>query len=88
MRGISATQEVLLKEEAAIHITDLVDRLQIPTYFVMGKYDYMTSTSAAKDYYDTLEAPVKEFVLFEESAHYPQFEEKERFDEWLNSTFK
>ncbi|MNZ60869.1 L-amino acid amidase [compost metagenome] len=88
MRGISATQAVLLKEEAANHITDLVPRLEIPTYFVMGKYDYMTSTSAAKDYYDELEAPVKGFGLFEESAHYPQFEEKERFEEWLIATFK
>lgn len=30
-----------------------------------------------------LAAPVKQFMVFEESAHYPQFEEEARFAEWL-----
>ncbi|WP_440117749.1 alpha/beta fold hydrolase [Paenibacillus sp. QZ-Y1] len=81
--GVRATQEILLKEESARHLSDIVKQLDIPTYFVMGKYDYMTSVSAARNYFDELKAPVKEFVLFEESAHYPQFEEKERFAAWL-----
>ena len=53
----------------------------------MGKYDYMTSVNAAKNYYESLEAPKKEFIVFEESAHYPQFEEKEKFNVWLKNTF-
>lgn len=87
LRGVSETQEILLAEEAEHHLTDLIDRLDIPYYFVMGKYDYMTSVHAAQQFYDELEAPVKDFVLFEKSAHYPQFEEKERFAEWLNETW-
>lgn len=61
--------------------------LEIPCYFVMGKYDYITSVHAAQQFYEELEAPVKDFFLFEKSAHYPQFEEKERFEEWLNETW-
>jgi len=30
----------------------------------------------------------KEFVVFEDSAHYPQFEEKEAFYKWMTDTFK
>jgi len=60
-----------------------VDFGENPAYFVMGKYDYMTSARAAKEYFDALEAPVKEFVLFKQSAHYPQFEEKDLFSTWL-----
>ncbi|MNR60826.1 hypothetical protein D3C85_1824100 [compost metagenome] len=54
----------------------------------MGQYDYMTSVHAAREYFNVLEAPKKDFVIFEKSAHYPQFEEKELFANWLNKTFK
>ncbi|MFC9707318.1 alpha/beta fold hydrolase [Paenibacillus sp. NPDC056933] len=81
--GVQATQEILMKEESVNHLPGIVDQLELPTYFVMGKYDYMTSVNAARDYFDELEAPEKDFVVFEESAHYPQFEEKERFAAWL-----
>jgi len=86
-RGISVTQAILLEEEATYRLPRIVERLDIPAYFVMGKYDYMTSVHAAKEYFDALEAPVKEFVLFEKSAHYPQFEEKEKFAAWVKDMF-
>ncbi|GAA0321415.1 hypothetical protein GCM10008967_09940 [Bacillus carboniphilus] len=50
----------------------------------MGKYDYMTSVNIAETYFHQLDAPLKEFVIFEKSAHYPQFEQEELFAEWLN----
>lgn len=53
----------------------------------MGKYDYMTSSNAAKKYFDTIAAEHKNFITFETSAHYPQFEEKEKFNEWMSATF-
>lgn len=87
LRGVSVTQQPLLAEEAGQPIASIVKKLDIPCYFVMGQYDYMTSARAAKQYWDTLEAPKKGFVLFEQSAHYPQFEEKERFAQWLNQTW-
>lgn len=85
LKGISSSQDHLLKEESDNPITSIVDKVDIPVYFVMGQYDYMTSVHAAREYFDRLDAPIKEFVVFEKSAHYPQFEEKERFAQWLNS---
>jgi len=87
-KGISVTQDALLEEEVQNPLPVLVKRLNIPAYFLMGRYDYMTSVRAAKDYFDALEAPVKEFVVFEQSAHYPQFEEKEKFAAWFNQMFR
>ncbi|OAB41576.1 alpha/beta hydrolase [Paenibacillus macquariensis subsp. defensor] len=84
-KGNIVSQELLMPEILDNNITSIVDRLTIPSYFVMGKYDYMTSANVAREYFDKLEAPVKEFVLFEKSAHYPQFEEEEKFAEWLNN---
>ncbi|OBZ13197.1 alpha/beta fold hydrolase [Bacillus sp. FJAT-26390] len=83
VRGIWVSQKNLLKEEAQNNITTLVNKLDIPAYFVMGQYDYMTSANAAKDYFDRLDAPLKDFVIFKKSAHYPQFEEKASFAKWL-----
>ncbi len=87
LRGISVTQELLLDEEKENDITTIVNSLEIPLYVVMGKYDYMTSTNAAKAYYDNVEAPMKEFIVFAKSAHYPQFEEKIIFRDWLLQTW-
>lgn len=88
LRGISETQGILLDEEKKNDITTLVSGLDVPLYFVMGKYDYMTSTAAARAYYNTLSAPMKDFIIFEDSAHYPQFEEEERFADWLIQTWE
>jgi L-proline amide hydrolase len=86
VRGVSVSQKILIPEERKHNITSIKE-LELPVYFVMGEYDYMTSTSAAKTYYEQIEAPLKDFVQFEQSAHYPQFEEKELFAEWLNQTW-
>ena len=53
----------------------------------MGQYDYKASSKAAKNYFDSITSPEKEFILYSESAHYPQFEEKEKFAEWLIKKF-
>lgn len=77
-------QEALLKESSDNPITDIVTEMDIPVYFVMGKYDGMTSPEAAEAYLEALIChQSKEFVLFEDSAHFPQFEERELFFSWL-----
>ncbi|WP_438824617.1 hypothetical protein [Bacillus sp. JJ1521] len=48
LMGISATQEILLAEEKENDIPAVVRSLDIHLYFVMGKYEYMTSTNSAK----------------------------------------
>ncbi|PRA09510.1 MULTISPECIES: alpha/beta fold hydrolase [unclassified Paenibacillus] len=85
--GMFSSQDILLKEAFDQNLPDIVDHLEIPTYFVTGKYDYMTTANAARDYFDVLDAPIKDFIVFNESAHYPQFEEKEKFVKWLNELF-
>lgn len=85
--GISYSQRVLLQEVIEHPLPTLVTKLEIPCYFIMGDYDYMTSSHAAKEFFDRLQADQKEFIAFDQSAHYPQFEEKEKFFEWLSETF-
>lgn len=86
--GLSYSQNILLKEVVKKPLPRLVTKLKLPCYFIMGKYDYMTSFNAAKKYFEMIEANKKEFIAFEQSAHYPQIEEKEKFYEWICDTFK
>jgi pimeloyl-ACP methyl ester carboxylesterase len=61
--------------------TDLskeVTELAVPIYFFSGVYDYTVSYTLAKDYFEKIQAPVKGFYTFEQSAHSPIFEEPEK----------
>ena len=81
-------QDALTKEALKHPITDAVTELNLPVYFVMGAYDGMTSPETAEAYLQSLTGEgVKEFVLFDASAHYPQFEEEETFARWMEETF-
>ncbi|MGE7187268.1 alpha/beta fold hydrolase [Peribacillus sp. NPDC006672] len=86
-RGVSYSQKVLVEDIFKKPLPTIVTKLELPFYFVMGKYDYMTTSNEAKKYFDMIEANKKEFIAFEQSAHYPQFEEKEKFYEWMCDTF-
>lgn len=55
-----------------------IKEIEIPIYFFAGKYDYTCCYSLQKEYYEQLQAPVKEFYTFENSAHSPLFEEPEK----------
>lgn len=79
-------QDALITEALNNPITEIVDTLDIPVYFVMGEYDGMTSPKAAENYLNSLNGEmIHEMVMFENSAHYPQFEEPDKFNEWMYS---
>lgn len=59
-------------------LTNTIQTIQIPIYFLHGIFDYTTSYTLAKNYFNRLEAPLKGFYTFEQSAHSPLFEEPEK----------
>ncbi len=64
-----------------VQITDLtrqVTELEILVYLFHGKYDYTCAYPLAKEYFAKINAPVKGFYTFEQSAHSPMFEEPEK----------
>lgn len=85
--GLSYSQRILLPDVVENPLPSIVTELQVPCYFIMGEYDYMTSSDAAEAYFDQIKAEHKEFISYEKSAHYPQFEEKQKFYEWMSDTF-
>lgn len=86
--GVSYSQDILINESLREPLPNLVTNLDLPFYFIMGQYDYMTSASAAKSYFDKITTSTeKQFLLYNNSAHYPQLEEKEKFYKWMYDTF-
>ena len=69
--GVSSLWKTML----ATDLTKQTPKLDIPVYFFDGIYDYTVSYTLAKDYFEKLQAPVKGFYSFEQSAHSPLFEE-------------
>jgi pimeloyl-ACP methyl ester carboxylesterase len=69
--GVSVMWSAIMKTD----LTREVPALEIPVYFLEGRYDYTCSYALAKDYFSKLKAPVKGFYTFERSAHSPIFEE-------------
>ncbi len=57
-----------------------ITKIEIPIYFIHGKDDYIINYALSKAYYQTLQAPKKEFITFKKSAHFPPFEEPEKFN--------
>lgn len=77
--GVSAVWNTMVS-------TDLIKetpKLDIPVYFLHGIYDYTCSYTEAKAYFEQLQAPVKGFYTFENSAHSPLFEEPEKMQQIL-----
>lgn len=52
-------------------------KLEVPVYFITGRHDYNTPFTLVEDYVKMLEAPHKEIIWFENSAHWIPFEEPE-----------
>src|ERR1700722_10933641 len=83
VRGITPTQTRLLPEMAELDLVRTVPRLDLPLVMVQGRLDKVAPDDAAQRYLDTVDAPSKELVWFDESAHTPQLEEPEKFRDLL-----
>jgi pimeloyl-ACP methyl ester carboxylesterase len=79
IRGITAAQAALLPELAALDLTHTLTRLNTPIVMAQGRHDQVAPPSAAERYAELLEAPSKQLVWFEHSAHMPHLEEPGRF---------
>ena len=56
-----------------------IPRVEVPVFFFLGRHDFNTPSELAAHYLGRLDAPFKRIVWFERSAHFPFFEEPDRF---------
>ena len=79
-KGAMRTVELMWKDVVAVNLSEEVLKVSVPVYFFIGRHDYNTPFELAEGYFDILEAPQKELIWFEYSAHNPIFEEPEKFN--------
>lgn len=56
---------------------------EMPYYIFQGVHDNTTPSDLVQEYYDAIQAPDKDLIWFEHSAHGPMSEEPERFKRLL-----
>jgi pimeloyl-ACP methyl ester carboxylesterase len=83
MRGIMTTQAALLPELATTDLVSTMPSLDIPIAIAQGRLDQVAPGEATQRFYDSLKAPSKQLVWFENSAHTPQFDEPGNFRQLL-----
>jgi len=82
-RAAERSFDLLYADLMAANLTETVRQVEVPVFFAEGRYDQMAPVEVAERYYSSLIAPRKEWVLFENSAHFPQWEERQRFHDLL-----
>jgi pimeloyl-ACP methyl ester carboxylesterase len=69
-------------------LMDEITEVDVPVYFFAGRSDYTTPHELAVEYLNTLRAPRKKLVWFEDSAHFPFFEEPDEFTKEMLTVLK
>jgi proline iminopeptidase len=60
--------------------------LDVPVYFVQGRYEARGRSELAEEWFEMLEAPHKEMIVFDTSGHRPLFEQPELFHQVMTQT--
>ena len=83
VRGVTATQAALLADLASMDLPRSLPRLDVPVVMVQGRLDQVAPGESAQQYASTLQAPGKQLIWFETSAHTPHLEEPAKFRDVL-----
>lgn len=85
IRGMLFSGNAMLAngEYNRVNLFEQAPKVDLPVYFLQGRYDYSTPGEVVERYYETLDAPQKSLVWFEQSAHFPQWEEPQKFADEL-----
>jgi len=78
-KGVSLYSKNFVNNSISGDLMDAVARVEIPIYFFTGRYDYADPFVLTEEYFSKINAPQKHIVWFEESAHFPFYEEPETF---------
>ncbi|MFX1251106.1 MAG: alpha/beta fold hydrolase [Promethearchaeota archaeon] len=83
-RGFEFTMNAMWEEMQNVNLTKEIHSIKVPIYFFEGKYDMNVPIILVEKFYDNLDAEKgKKLIIFENSAHMPMIEEKERYEELL-----
>ncbi len=79
MAAIAETYHVLYPQLADTDFRTQVPRLDVPVYLVEGRHEAAGRETLAKEWFQGLSAPSKEYLYFVHSGHTPPYDEPGRF---------
>ena len=83
VRGQTFSLQVMVPQMMAFDLTKLGPDFRVPLFFFEGRIDPYCPGSVIANYIQTIHAPQKEIVWFENSSHFPFYEEKQKFTDEL-----
>ena len=83
VRGVVQGVNNVYPQLVGLDFRNDVPRLEVPTFFVTGRYDYTCIQDMSYEYFEMLDAPVKRHYWFEHSGHEACYEEPEKLQRIL-----
>jgi len=80
VKGVQFSGAALWDEQQQYDAFKRHSSLDVPVFMLSGRYDRVISPELGEAFFESLDAPEKEFIWFEKSAHAPQFEEPDLFN--------
>jgi pimeloyl-ACP methyl ester carboxylesterase len=86
IKGMEFCQNAFLPELDKLNLFDKIKSVDIPVHFIQGKQDSVAPYQITVDYYNYLQADTKTLTCFENSAHFPHYDEPRKFANLLRDT--
>ena len=58
-------------DEFSVDYREKITSVDVPIYFFAGRKDYTTPFVLIEEYFEKIQSPKKELIVFEDSAHTP-----------------
>ncbi|MCM3764252.1 alpha/beta fold hydrolase [Neobacillus niacini] len=88
LRGQLFSMKSMLVELRDLDLKDVIHNVEVPVTIMMGRHDLTVPHAPTQEFFDQLQAPSKEWLTFENSAHSPNYEELEKFTQIVVSKLK
>lgn len=79
LKGMNFSTEQLLPELMMFDLRQQGQRFEVPFFVFQGDTDAITPTAKAREFFDELEAPHKEFALIKQAGHLAAFARPDQF---------
>jgi pimeloyl-ACP methyl ester carboxylesterase len=86
MRGQYFSVTSMQEELRGVDFYLQIPEVQVPVAFCIGRHDYTAPFELGEWYFEHLQAPDKKWLWFEDSAHSPNVEQPEKFQQFLLKT--
>lgn len=74
IRGLADTYARLYPQIQGLDLRERVPALEVPVWVVMGRHEARGRVEPAREWFEALQAPSKQWVVFERSSHRANFE--------------